>query len=793
MEVAARLRTSMDGPSRKFSPRQLKLETSPTKFQGVDILRKVPDLDSENPTPRLLDHSSRPPPSVADTASGCLDQSGPTSINMSFRGSKDRGRAYNSFGGLHDMLSMVDPLMAPASPPPPAPVAGGTSSGRLSFASGSFAGNGGKGSAASITAADMKPQRMRSPSRLGSPALSPRSPLYKSSSLGGVSNLAAPLSGPGAKGSRRAQLQALLSKDLAQPHDVVKFKAEVKNLTQPPANVVQLAGDLQEKFDRVNRKLKNWNLIETAATERFNAAMDTALEALFSRINLAWPSGDQPAVASDSSAGQPPNSAYDSLRSGAHRKGGRPEPAQRGQPDKDSDYVLRRSCRYGPPAAATDSSRRTDDADEAGYGSPSSLASQRYDWDEDLSTTTDAEEDTSRGSTRRGGSKSSRTRSGGRARGVAPGQCDDGRGREARSGSMGRGHDADDPLASARTDAEGGRGGRRSHRQVSDVASGIPGQRPASATHAWHVGPNGTYLTGPMQPSQPQPAASAPGPMFGAGFPVPGASAMFGLLQQPFMSSSATYSAPSAAAAGYQVPLSGPKGAGGYPPSAQQYCVAADARHGLPAASAAMGGAKPPDMGTAWKPALGVDVAGGFPFASSGLWTQLYGVSAAPTNPIYGVTSTVSATDSHPASYFAPTASSGRDAPMPSAAAPELCATASTAALHSAGWPAPSAHSRVQVPAAAHGAQESSASGPAPMPAGFDMTDLRGALHSIPYKSAYGYGPGVGGPSVQALAAFAGMGDLMGAIPHMPGGHTVTYGAAGAMGHERHAAGQYFR
>ncbi|KXZ42043.1 hypothetical protein GPECTOR_217g450 [Gonium pectorale] len=141
----------------------------------------------------------------------------------------------------------------------------------------------------------------RSPSRLSSPVSSPRSP---SSRKGLPSSVATAASGPAGlsssslghgghvQGSRRAQLHALLSKDIAAPQDVTKFKAELSSQARPPAAVTALAGGLQEKFERVQRQLRNWDLVETSATERFNSAMDAALEALFSRIDLAWPGRD---------------------------------------------------------------------------------------------------------------------------------------------------------------------------------------------------------------------------------------------------------------------------------------------------------------------------------------------------------------------------------------------------------------------------------------------------------------------------------------------------------------------
>ncbi len=46
-----------------------------------------------------------------------------------------------------------------------------------------------------------------------------------------------------------------------------RFKTEVSSHSKAPAGLPSLQGNLQERFDRVNRKLKNWELVETAATE----------------------------------------------------------------------------------------------------------------------------------------------------------------------------------------------------------------------------------------------------------------------------------------------------------------------------------------------------------------------------------------------------------------------------------------------------------------------------------------------------------------------------------------------
>ncbi|GLI70042.1 hypothetical protein VaNZ11_014781, partial [Volvox africanus] len=412
LESTAHVRGSLDGASRKLTMLKSKAPGL-NRTQDADILQKATQINIENEalTPRRMHKLGRPPVSLALTEpiSTSTGQSGPTSLNFSLPGgSKDDARTYNSFGGLQDMVSTIDSFTAPVSPKPLAGT-GATQASPLRFTSGSMA----------VIAPDAKPPaaKMRSPSRLGSPAMSPRSPLHKSMS-GAPTTLST-------KPSRRVQLQALLSTDFAQPQDVIKFKAEVKSPLQPVVSVARLAGDLQEKFDRVNRKLKSWDIIESTAVERFNAAMEAALEAVFLRVNLAWPSGATAADAPDSSADIPSTSTHDLHPSRTYSRRRYPTTTQQEIPEeKGAGYPSKwhRQHRYRMAR-----SRRIDDNDK---GSPSSSSSQRYPSEEVLSTTTDAEDDVSGNSMRHGGIKPRQTRSAAVARGAVSGQQDDsGRGK----------------------------------------------------------------------------------------------------------------------------------------------------------------------------------------------------------------------------------------------------------------------------------------------------------------------------------------------------------------------------
>lgn len=73
-----------------------------------------------------------------------------------------------------------------------------------------------------------------------------------------------------------------------------RFKTDVgAQGTRPPANLAALAGNLQEKFDRVNRKLKNWELVETAASEVRDCVPGRSL----GLILVAWASSRAASVA----------------------------------------------------------------------------------------------------------------------------------------------------------------------------------------------------------------------------------------------------------------------------------------------------------------------------------------------------------------------------------------------------------------------------------------------------------------------------------------------------------------
>ncbi|GIL95642.1 hypothetical protein Vretimale_1620 [Volvox reticuliferus] len=789
LEAAARLRGSLDGASRKLT--MLKSRAPGLNgTQGADILQKATQIDIENETltPRLMHKMGRPPLSfvLTEPISTSTAQSGPTSLNFSLPGGpKDDDRTYNSFGGLQDMVSTIDSFTVPVSPKPLA-VTGAAQGSHLNFSTGSTA----------AIALDTKPPaaKMRSPSRLGSPAMSPRSPLHKSMT-GGPTTLSV-------KPSRRAQLQALLSRDLAQPQDVIKFKAEVKSPIQPAVSVARLAGDLQEKFDRVSRKLKNWDIIESTATERFNAAMDAALEAVFSRVNLAWPSGATAGGASDSSADIPSTSAHNPLPSRTCSRRRFTTNAQREGPeekDAENSSQWHRQNRYGMAC-----SRRTDDSNN---GSPSSSSSQRYAWEDMPSTTTDAEGEGSGGSMQHRGSKARRTRSAGVTRGALSGQRCDSRHGKGRPGTSGMDHDVGNRHASTRIDAE--RKSQRIHPATDKSSREATGDyHLLYAPAITHFGPNNAQPTTsahPVIPSQLQTPVSASAPAAGIwpGFPLSNSRALFGHLQPPYAPSLSAHSA--SIGPGYQLHLAVPTVPTCFN-GAQYYNTTAAA---IPGMSATVVGSKAAaDMQqTANRYQPSVDVPGLFPFASLGSCGLMYNGLGSAINNVHSAKSAAGVNDnstlvywrehgpnSPAVSFLAPSALTSKNGP-PTVAAPEHSASASTTALHS-NWPAPSSHSTVQIPL--HMAPESTA-GPTTMPAGVDAREVRNDMFPFASRSASGPAMGLAGPAAQGLAyartrEFIGSTSLHG-LPQIASGHTVTFNGTAPGGHEqeRFAAGQHLQ
>ncbi|KAG2427022.1 hypothetical protein HYH02_014668 [Chlamydomonas schloesseri] len=364
-EAASRMRSSYDVARSKLS--LFKKTASFKEPLSVNIPSSQPDA----PTPRFSPLS----PSRTGGGGGAagsvaltdpsieriLDRSASMSLPSPHRpggaaSGGGAGRTYNSFAGLQDMVSMVDEMVATA-PTSPRPLVGAFSGAGLGRAAGrvgagvgvggggapspSIGGGASKGSGVGLSSDGLRSPGLglRSFSRFGgaggSASPSPRSPLRKSP---------VPAASPSARSgsSRRAQLQNLLGKDLAAPYEVVKFKTEVgAQGGRPPSNLAALAGNLEEKFDRVNRKLKNWELVETAASERFNNAMDAALDVLFARVNLAWPSSEggagaptAPATSSAAAAA----AAKPSSRAASASKAVRPRSApRRSSGDADAD------------------------------------------------------------------------------------------------------------------------------------------------------------------------------------------------------------------------------------------------------------------------------------------------------------------------------------------------------------------------------------------------------------------------------------------------------------------------
>ncbi|GFR39945.1 hypothetical protein Agub_g22, partial [Astrephomene gubernaculifera] len=391
-DAGSRLRESFDAATRKFLA--FKKTASFKEPLSVDIPRKATSSEREVPTPRLKDAlTSRSTPSIALTdPSTTLERSASMTLisNQRDTSAGGTGRTYNSFAGLQDMVSMVDELVA-------ASAAGSVlnapqetrfgSPGRLGVGTtqGSVAGVGSRGSSVVAGLDSSRPAaaglRSSSPSRLGSPSRLPSSPLRSSSPLrpssplrkaSGPSGVAVPplaaASPRGAQGSRRAQLQALLSKDVAQPEAVIKFKAELAGQARSPVNMAALTGDFQEKLDQVERKLKNWDLVETVATERFTTGMDAALDAIFSRVNLTWPSGGVAFPGAPASTSGRPSSK------GLSREGERRHSKAEGAPERH----FRGSG--GCPGEAEDAG--------CGWGSPASSGSKVFGWDEVSSSTT---------------------------------------------------------------------------------------------------------------------------------------------------------------------------------------------------------------------------------------------------------------------------------------------------------------------------------------------------------------------------------------------------------------------
>ncbi|KAG2430530.1 hypothetical protein HXX76_010053 [Chlamydomonas incerta] len=446
-EAASRMRSSYDVARSKLS--LFKKTASFKEPLSVDIPASHPDA----PTPRFSPLSpSRvggggTAGSVALTDPSIeriLDRSASMSLPSPHRagggasGGGGGGRTYNSFAGLQDMVSMVDEMVttAPTSPKPLGAFGGaglGRTAGRLGAGGGgtsSIGGGASKGSGVGLSSDGLRSPGvgLRPFSRFGGSATpSPRSPLRKSPGLGGAT---VPAASPGAKGgsSRRAQLLGLLGKDLAAPYEVVKFKTDVgAQGARPPANLAALAGNLQEKFDRVNRKLKNWELVETAASERFNNAMDAALDAMFARVNLAWPTASDgaagaPTPAATSAAAAAPAAKPSSRAASARSADARPRSAPRGSSgDADPDVRVtvgrgrhrngsgsgrdrHPSARYDDPDMETPSSTTTSSSGASRHGE---------DWeDEDAaeasSGSADSESDTEElkdGTRRSGGSK----------------------------------------------------------------------------------------------------------------------------------------------------------------------------------------------------------------------------------------------------------------------------------------------------------------------------------------------------------------------------------------------------
>ncbi|GIL44000.1 hypothetical protein Vafri_1584 [Volvox africanus] len=789
LEPAAHVRGSLDRASRKLTMLKSRAPGL-NRTQDADNLQKATQIDIENDTltPRRMHKLGRPPLSLALTEpiSTSTGQSGPTSLNFSLPGgSKDDARTYNSFGGLQDMVSTIDSFTVPVSPKPVAGTAA-TQASPLRFSSGSMA----------AIAPDTKPPaaKMRSPSRLGSPAMSPRSPLHKSMT-GAPTTISA-------KPSRRAQLQVLLSRDFAQPQDVIKFKAEVKSPLQPVVSVARLAGDLQEKFDRVNRKLKSWDIIESTATERFNAAMEAALEAVFSRVNLAWPSGGTSAGASDSSAGIPSTSAHDLLPSRTYSRRRYPRTTHQEVPEeKGAGYPSKwhRQNRYRMAR-----SHRVDDNDN---GSLSSSSSQRYPSEEVHSTTTDAEEDVSGNSMRHGGNKPRQARSAAVARGAVSGQRgDSGRGKGP-PGSSGTVHDAGNSHEAAWIDAE--RKSRRIHPAIDNWPREVTvnHQLPCVPTPP-HFGPNSAHPTISMQPAitsqlQTPVSASAPAADAGSGFPMSGTPALFGLLQPPYVPSLTTHSA--SAGPGHQLHPLVPAAAN-CSNGAQYYSSTAAA---IPGMSATVVGAKAtagmPQTANGYQPS--VDIPGSFPFASLG--SLIHNGSGSANNNVHSVKSAAGANDnstlvywrehasnSPAVSFLAPSAFTSMNDP-PAVAVPERSASASTTGLNCT-WPAQLSCSTVQIPL--HKVPESVA-GPITIPAEVNAREVQGRKDMFPFPSMSAYRPAMGlaGPAVQALA-YARAGEFIGSLslhgqPQIARGHTVTFDSTGPCGpgQERLAAGQYLQ
>lgn len=508
--------------------------------------------------------------------------------------------------------------------------------------------------------------------------------------------------------------------------------------------------------------------------------MDAALETVFSRIQLSWPSV-LPVGIPDSSAGVPSSSTHDYVWSSTQGKARRPE-----KYDKDMEHSPQRGHRC--PYTRQDTADGTDDpADE----SPSSWTSQRYAWDEELSTTTDADEDVSRDSMRQ-----ARSRGRPKTGGAALGQRGDSR-REAVQGGLDHRHRSADPTPSSRTDPE-----VKSWypRQTADMPTGA-WQQPASAP--WHVGPSGAYIAATAHPSASMhqhaaaaAVAAAPAAM-GPALHVPNASALFGLTHPPFTPSSAAYLPTSVPR--YPTLFAAPHGAG-VPFSGQHYSTTAVAAPGIRGSSA---GAEPAYVRQSdnieWK--LGADAYGTFPFVSE----AQFPASGAPQKETYGSQSAGGAPN-HGFVMYKP--QQGKNSPAASCmthipassrsgaattAAMESCATVTTAHMYSP-WPV---HSAAQF--SSHGTQETNLGASGGIQMGISTPEMHNKMFYFPSKpAAYGYPPIL--PSSLHAMAFSGLTDLIGGSvvpggPQMEAGHSITYGPTGptVTGQERLAANQFMR